>query len=408
MQVTKKQHYISQGIIKLFTNSDKRVYELIVDGKKILNSEIINCMCQNYIYEHPELKTNTIENLFGKIESRFIPNVKDLIIQIDKFYGTNSKDINAIKRKIHKMLIWFLFFYFRSGALLTEYSSFSDNPRIERVERMLYNILDFSYLSKLALTIKKCYKFTILVSDDEHFIMSDQYISTAALAYKNNFLNGSNRQIGLKDTLILIPLTSKYYIAFYNGNAPYYFIENRFCSLTADQVREINTVIYKNAYLKCLAKISMPLETVVQSQSIRKGARKSLALFDDNDVHSYVTKKEVYFYSIDEDLDENFIQYASDYITKIKGKIGRNSICICGSGKKYKNCCMQKYEKANKAWLDIKYKHTNYSILGALVIERAIVDYYGPEAKMPEKDLKKLDEIKNLIKQSKESASLML
>ncbi|MDE5545370.1 MAG: SEC-C domain-containing protein, partial [Malacoplasma sp.] len=25
-----------------------------------------------------------------------------------------------------------------------------------------------------------------------------------------------------------------------------------------------------------------------------------------------------------------------DYILKIKGKIGRNSKCICGSGKKYK------------------------------------------------------------------------
>lgn len=30
-------------------------------------------------------------------------------------------------------------------------------------------------------------------------------------------------------------------------------------------------------------------------------------------------------------------------------KIGRNSFCICGSGKKYKKCCLNKFDEASKA-----------------------------------------------------------
>lgn len=32
-------------------------------------------------------------------------------------------------------------------------------------------------------------------------------------------------------------------------------------------------------------------------------------------------------------------------LDKLKKSIGRNSLCPCGSGKKYKNCCLNKQEK---------------------------------------------------------------
>jgi hypothetical protein len=34
-------------------------------------------------------------------------------------------------------------------------------------------------------------------------------------------------------------------------------------------------------------------------------------------------------------------------MSKAKKKIGRNDPCLCGSGKKYKNCC---YPDKTKAW----------------------------------------------------------
>lgn len=30
--------------------------------------------------------------------------------------------------------------------------------------------------------------------------------------------------------------------------------------------------------------------------------------------------------------------------------IGRNEICPCGSGKKFKKCCLEKYEKKKDKW----------------------------------------------------------
>ena len=33
--------------------------------------------------------------------------------------------------------------------------------------------------------------------------------------------------------------------------------------------------------------------------------------------------------------------YPKPYYTRITPKIGRNEPCLCGSGKKYKKCCLQ-------------------------------------------------------------------
>lgn len=42
-----------------------------------------------------------------------------------------------------------LLFYFRSGALLKEYSMDSENPKEVKVERMLLNIMDVGYIRGL-------------------------------------------------------------------------------------------------------------------------------------------------------------------------------------------------------------------------------------------------------------------
>lgn len=49
----------------------------------------------------------------------------------------------------------------------------------------------------------------------------------------------------MKDTMILIPLSSKFYIVFFYGRCPVYIKENKFVKLDEKEVQEINDVIYQ-------------------------------------------------------------------------------------------------------------------------------------------------------------------
>lgn len=115
---------------------------------------------------------------------------------------------------------------------------------------MILNIFDGRYLWGLCDTISQFYESAVIVDEEERFLLSDQYISTVALSYKNKFSNASNRQIGMKDTMILLPLSAKYYVAFCHGKKPKYISKERFCLLDDTGVAEINNVIYKNSYVK--------------------------------------------------------------------------------------------------------------------------------------------------------------
>lgn len=96
----------------------------------------------------------------------------------------------------------------------------ANEPKIIRVERMLQNILNLEYILGLTGTIWNAYECGIIVDEKERFLLSDQYVSTVALKFKNRFSNASNRQIGMSETMILIPLSSRFYIAFFSGNKP--------------------------------------------------------------------------------------------------------------------------------------------------------------------------------------------
>ena len=73
MSVTKKQHYVSQGVLKHFADSQKKTYELFIDKKIISKKSIVDTMSQNYVYEHPRIEKNTIEDLFASFESKAFP-----------------------------------------------------------------------------------------------------------------------------------------------------------------------------------------------------------------------------------------------------------------------------------------------------------------------------------------------
>ena len=46
--ITKKQHYVSQGILKHFADQQKKIYELFIDKSIVTKKSIVDTMSQNY------------------------------------------------------------------------------------------------------------------------------------------------------------------------------------------------------------------------------------------------------------------------------------------------------------------------------------------------------------------------
>lgn len=276
-----------------------------------------------------------------------------------------------------------------------------ENPKEIRVERMLLNIMDIRYINGLINTICNCYKCAIICDDSKRFLLSDQYVATVALKYKNHFSNASNRQIGMKDTMILIPLSSKFYITFYDGRRPQYVKENEINILEKNEIQLINDVIYQNSYVKCVGTSELELERVKQVNFETASPTKSIMIYSDGTIQDNIVKREVFYYDEDRDMNAHFFEYISTYKTIIKGKIGRNDKCVCGSGKKYKKCCLKKYEEAARILRDIfNQKNVNYTIQGAHTVEDSILEYKGPEDKMKNKhDKEIINKIIDLTKQ---------
>ena len=121
-------------------------------------------------------------------------------------------------------------------------------------------------------------------------------------------------------------------------------------------------------------------------------------LYNDGTVKDYVSKREVFLYKIDRDMNENSIHYIDDYILKIKGKVGRNSKCICGSGKKYKQSCMRKYEEVKKIIYGVENQDRDlYTIPNVRMAEDAIEIFIGKEEGLNESDKLILDRVRGII-----------
>ena len=89
MGVTKKQHYVSRGILKHFENDTGRVFELLLDKEMITSKRINETMAQNYVYEHPLFATNALENKFQEIESFLFPELDAMIINLEQDYRSS-------------------------------------------------------------------------------------------------------------------------------------------------------------------------------------------------------------------------------------------------------------------------------------------------------------------------------
>ena len=364
---TKNQHYIPQSILVNFANNKGQLFEALVKQEKIYSTNYRQSMSERFTYEHPDLEVNLLENAFGKIESYFAPAMRKIISDLD----SNSVSIDTIKMQADTFMKDYLVFYYRSGALLNEYAFDGLNVSV-KIPLMLEKIIDSKYLSNLSETIKSFYDFAIIKSEGCNFILSDQYVSTAALSIKGQYSNISNRHLGLKDVLMLIPLSSKYYIVYSNGNRPNFIAKNKVNLLSDEDVCRINKTIMSNSYVKCIGLHKSPLEKSIEYYNYESPS-KTIVAYKSGVKTTALNKKEVFFY--EEDIEQ--WAFFKNFMHTINKNTRRNDTCRCGSGEKYKKCCLLRSER-NYLIVENMYKKDHLIKIKAhptSYIEKALEEY---------------------------------
>lgn len=335
-QITKNQHYVPQSLLRYFTNSDGKLFEVLLREKKIYPTNTANSMCETFTYEHEKLPVNTIEKYLANIEGEVATNIKELIQVIEEIKNGKT-DISSAKNIVEKALHNFLLFYYRSGALLTEYSSFKKE---DKIPLMSDKILNHEYLDGLAGVVKDFYNFSIIESSND-FLVSDQFVSTSALRIKTQFFELSNRHIGLNETLILIPISARFYIAYWNTKKDFFLKADSINILIEDEIKQINNTIINNSYVKCAG---MKRERIEEALL---GFRESspTQVFAGGNPSGFsmgsIKKKEVFFYE-----DERNAWELLEFMTIMVYKdLGIYDDCKCGSGKKFKWCHLGAYKR---------------------------------------------------------------
>lgn len=375
-QITKNQHYIPESLLVNFTNADKKLFEVLLDTKKIYPASPSNSMCETYTYEHENLKVNTIENFFSKIEGEVAPLTIKLIESIESIRAGKAS-MTIVKKAVEGLLGRYLLFYYRSGALLTEYSSLNKEDKIPLLSE---KILNSEYIAKLAEAISTFYNFAIIESEDD-FLLSDQFISTAALRIKTQFFELSNRHIGLNETMLLIPVSARYYIVFWNSKQEFICKANTLKVLDENQTRLINETIINNAYTKCVGQKKERIEEVLDSFQRISPTQVFAGGGPDGHFMGSIKKKEVFFYA---DEREAWMLFESMAVITYKD-LGRNDKCKCGSGKKFKHCHLDAYNRMQSIMqtfgLPREESMRRFLISGIQIIEQPIDQWSGFEKK---------------------------
>jgi hypothetical protein len=366
-----QQHYIPQCVLKHFANQKKQVVECLVESGKIYSPNYANSMVERDTYEHPELERNTIEKYFQDIESNFGPALVSIIETIEGYEREENK-FDDIKNLIYQYMPDFIKFYYRSKALLTELD-FERTNKADKLYLMMGNIANSKYITELSKTLIRYYDFAIVKSVNAEFLLSDQYLSTVALAIKNRFMNVSNRHMGMQDVMLLIPISAKYYVVLYDGDKPGYVSPSIVNNLNQEQIDEINEVIINNSYLKCISYDRAAIERALPKFEYESPAMTMAG--GSGFTFGATLKKEVFLYPRDRQAWELFTGYNLGQYINLK----RNDKCACDSGKKYKKCCYEIGEICKRMYTDIGYKRENYSVHEDAVTERPLAEFSGKE-----------------------------
>ena len=364
--ITKNQHYISKALLELFIDGEN-LFETLVKNEKIYVTKAEKAMSEKYIYENKNLETNTIEKTFSKLEGQAVHKIREIL---HKLKGDDT-DIDSLKHNIKKVMYFFLIFYYRSNALLTE---FAFGKEEHKIPSMLNKIFNHPYIKILSQKIFDNYTFAILKSNKK-FLLSDQYVSTASLNVKGHLIDLSNRHMMLKETLILIPLSSEYYKIFWNTEKKIFVKENQINILSDQQVEKINKVIINNSYTKALG---IDKESIFKAKKVFKYKSPAQIFIGHNGNTSsgYIHKKEVFFFDKDEEIYEmlNF-----DFRYREFNNCRGNQKCPCGSGKSFKKCHQKIFKSVKRILNNIGKKQYlgDNTVDGSIFVE-APIESWGP------------------------------
>ncbi len=352
MSRTKKQHYISQSILKEFSCTEK-IHEYNLKTNNDYNCSIMNSMCCSDIYECTLYEDNKLEDAFAFLyDGKFASVLNEIAIFLDNNNLTEA--INILRKNFY----YYTVSYYKSLASLIRLSK-NDKQELEKNNstiRMFKYITNVNYMKRLSLIYTNCYNIYAVKSFNNNFVLCDQFIATASNYFNGMFSNISNRDIGIKGSMIFLPVSTKYYFILFDKNMTFEYNSNIINILNEKQTSKINNIIYNNATEKIVTSRN---HTYNFSNINSFGDEMCYMVYSDFKSKGYKKKKEI-FYS---DYEQSIYSTFQDLTWVNYLHLGRNERCYCGSDKKYKKCCFNKVERCKTIMSNIKNHSINDKVL---------------------------------------------
>lgn len=350
MSRTKKQHYISQSILNNFFKVDK-IHEYNLKRGNDYDCSIADSMCCADIYESSLYDDNKLENAFAQLyDGQFATKLMNIDSNLSS--GNISSAIDILKHNFY----YYTVSYYKSLASLIRLSK-NDKQFLEKnnaTTRMFKLITNVDYMKRISLILTNCYDIFIIKSSKSNFVLCDQFISTASNHFNGLFTNISNRDIGVKGSIILLPISIDYYFLLYDKTM------KDDISMKLDEINylsdaetdKINNIIYNNATEKvCSAKNSSYNFVNVNSY----GDETTYTVFKNYNTKGFKKKKEIFYSDFEQEVYTTFMEMNwGNYMN-----LGRNEICYCGSNKKFKKCCINKIDRCKSIYNSIKCNKLN-------------------------------------------------
>lgn len=333
-------------------------------------------MAGKFFYEHNALSENLFEDRLGIFETKYSREHGIIEAKLNEYENKKVK-FSYIKDVCIDNIYSMLMMHYRSGAMMYELKFWKKGSQkkfglIELISRFHNS----RYLESFTQTLIDYYKFCILKSNNNDFLISDRYISSAALSFKARFMDTTNRSVGQRDVAVFLPVSKKYYICFFNGRKPSYIKSNKLNYLDERQTLEVNKVIINNSYMETAG----PSEEALSKAGHMFRYESPVGIFFGGGAYSggFELGKEVFFYDDDYSIFK-FIENPSRWPEFQKAT--KNEHCPCGSGKQFRDCCRYKLNAFKKFMKRIEQQEKNgfsnpYSIPNCDFLEMNIDQFY--------------------------------
>lgn len=248
---TKNQHFIAQCILNTFF-SDWHIYETLIQNKKTYKTTIKKSMMFSNSYEAEYLPDNLLEDFFASAIDGKTANYSKTIIKNIK----NNVEFKIIKDDILEALYYYVVAYYKSLCSLIRFGSdLSTLKNEESMIKLLQRIFNKKYIMDLITTLIEGYSLCIIKSPNDNFCLGDQFIATVSLDFKGQYINLSNRELGMSNIIIMIPLNTSYYIVLFNGDvSEFNFEKNKIIEVSSSLEKKINNWIILNSEKKLFPK----------------------------------------------------------------------------------------------------------------------------------------------------------